>query len=70
MLQAPENINEVFTLEGALLNCWRPLLEILNNKRPQYMNIVDEDKDWFDAYMKGSDEEINERLRLLFEEVV
>ncbi len=64
---SPEEMNEQHRLLNTLLGCWRPLREMLNGQRPQYMNILEEDMDWFKAYMSGSPEEIEAKLATMFD---
>lgn len=68
LLQRPssEEMNECHKLTIALLGCWHPLLEILNGQKPSHMNIEKGDREWFNAYMNGTEEEVVSNLALMF----
>ena len=69
-LQNPssEDLNEPLQLTNALLNSWNPLIEILNEKRPNSMNISNDLHDWFKAYVSNNNTEIQEQLDKMFVE--
>lgn len=71
MLQVPDHQenNEPHRLINALVNCWRPLLEILNGQRPSYMHISEGEMDWFNTYMSGDEKEVSLKLAAMFKEV-
>jgi hypothetical protein len=64
MLQVPshDENNEHLRLTNTLTGVWRPLIDILNNIRPNYMSISQADEDWFHAYMSGDDDAIEAKL--------
>ena len=65
MLQIPtsEEMNKQFRLTNTLVNVWQSLIDILNNTRPTYMNIITPaDNEWFQVYMSGNDEAIEAKL--------
>ena len=64
MLQVPshDENNAHCRLTNTLAGVWRPLIDILNNIRPNYMSISQADENWFHAYMSGSDDAIEEKL--------
>jgi hypothetical protein len=68
-LQIPshQDLNESTRLHSALVNCWRPLIQILDEERPNYMGISADQMAWFDAYMRGTDQEIDEQLTTMFD---
>ena len=68
-LQRPshDELNEPVRLTNALSGCWRPLLEILNGKRPSGMTIAETDMSWFDTYMTGTEKEIVDKLASMFD---
>ena len=68
VLQKPshDELNECHHLTNALLGCWRPLVEILDEKKPSYMNISEADVEWFHSYMAGSEDEILSKLDSMF----
>lgn len=71
LLQRPthEQKNECHNLTNTLMGCWTPLIEILNGKRPNHMNIRDEDKKWFSTYMNGNEDEVVTQLAIMFSEI-
>jgi hypothetical protein len=64
LLQVPtfDENNEHLRLTNTLMGVWRPLIDILNNKRPTYMHLSQSDEDWFRAYMSGDDDAIEAKL--------
>ena len=64
LLQEPsfEESNQQFRLTNTLLNIWRPLIDILNDIRPTYMQMSQADEEWFAAYMSGDNEAIEAKL--------
>jgi hypothetical protein len=68
LLQKPshEEMNECHHLSNALSGCWRPLLELLNEKKPSYMNINQADAEWFHVYMTGTEKEIVSKLNSMW----
>lgn len=64
LLQVPSNeeSNRHVQLLNVLSGCWRPLLDLLNNVRPNYMSISQEDEEWFHTYMTGDDDTIDAKL--------
>lgn len=70
-LQKPshDEMNECHNLTNTLSGCWRPLLELLDGKTPSYMHINEADMDWFHAYMTGTEEEVVNKLTLMFDEM-
>lgn len=71
LLQPPtfEEMNESYKLLNVLMNCWLPLIEILNNQKPQYMHISEEQMGWFATYMNGSEEEVDIKLNEILTEI-
>ena len=69
LLQHPsfEELNDAHRLTNVLSGCWTPLLGLLNNEHPIYMQISDAEKEWFSVYMTGSEDEITEKLSAMFE---
>jgi hypothetical protein len=67
----PEEMQEPFQLiNSALLNSWRPLIDISNGKKPSYIvNASDKGREWFEVYRKGSNEEIKQQLSSMFPEL-
>lgn len=62
-----EEMNQPFNLTNALINIWRPLIDILNNTRPTSMTYTDmsqfeKHQEWFKAYMSGDDDTIEAKL--------
>lgn len=68
LLQRPthDELNECHNLTNTLMSCWKPLLEILEGKKPNFMNIREEDQAWFTTYMNGTEEEVVNQLALMF----
>jgi hypothetical protein len=64
LLQTPSNeeINKQFRLTNTLAGVWKPLIDILNDIRPTYMQMSQADEDWFQAYMSGDDDAIEAKL--------
>ena len=69
LLTEPERgeMNQPFNLTNALINIWRPLIDILNNTRPTSMAYTDmsqfeKHQEWFQAYMSGDDDAIEAKL--------
>lgn len=71
LLQHPsfEELNDAHRLTNMLSGCWPPLLDLLNNERPSYMQISDTEKEWFSVYMTGSEDDITEKLSAMFEDI-
>lgn len=71
MLQTPEHQenNEPLSLINSLSCCWAPLLEILNGKRPSSMQISKDEEEWFRIYMGGNENQIAEKLEIMFQEI-
>lgn len=71
LLQHPsaEEMNEPHRLLNSLINCWRPLQELLNGQRPSYMHILEAENEWFSTFMKGSENEIAEKLSKMFDSI-
>ena len=69
LLQHPsyEELNDAHRLTNVLFGCWAPLVDLLNNKRPPYMQISETEEEWFSLYMTGSEDEIAEKLTAMFE---
>ena len=69
LLQMPsfEEANQHFHLINALSGCWRPLLDLLDDRRPHYMQISNEDEEWFNTYMKGNENEIKAKINNMIE---
>lgn len=70
-LQVPsrEEMNAPHQLANVLMNCWRPLLDLLESRRPHYMHVSENERQWFTTYMTGTEEEVNEKLYAMFEGV-
>lgn len=68
-LQHPssEEMNEPHRLLNSLMNCWRPLQDLLNGQRPRYMNISEAADGWFTTFMTGSESEISKKLTDMFD---
>jgi len=69
LLQKPtsEEQNMHYQLFGELINCWRPLIDILNGRKPTYMTISsDKAQEWFKAFISGAKEEIDMQLQDMF----
>lgn len=64
---SPEEMNEPNRLINSLINCWRPLQELLNGQRPSYMHISEAENDWFTTFMIGTDSEIAEKIMDMFD---
>jgi hypothetical protein len=64
-----QEVNEAHTLLNVLANCWRPLLDILNDQKPQYMHISVDQVGWLTTYVNGSEEEVDAKLDELFSEI-
>jgi hypothetical protein len=64
-----EEQNAILDLTNALINSWTPLVDILNGVRPNYMQIIHNDRDWFDAFMSGDDDAIENKLIEMFETI-
>ena len=69
LLKEPEReeMNQPFHLTNALINIWRPLIDILNNIRPTSMvytdmSQIEKHQEWFLAYMSGDNEAIEAKL--------
>lgn len=64
LLQVPsfEENNQHLQLTNTLAGVWKPLIDILNNVRPNYMNVSQADKEWFHTYMSGDDDAIEAKL--------
>jgi hypothetical protein len=43
------------------------LLDILDGKKPSYMNVNEANIGWFRTYMTGTEEEIVSKLALMFD---
>lgn len=71
MLQQPsfEEMNDAHRLTNMLSGCWAPLLDLLNNQRPSYMQISDAEMEWFSIFMTGSENDITEKLSAMFEDI-
>jgi hypothetical protein len=71
LLQLPshEELNEPHHLSNSLLNCWRPLLDLLNGQRPSYMQISESEESWFMTYMSGSENDITDQLAAMFDSI-
>jgi len=71
LLQHPshEELNDAHYLSNILSSCWAPLLDLLNNERPSYMQISDTEEEWFSIYMTGSEADISEKLSVMFEDI-
>lgn len=69
LLQHPshQELNERHKLVNSLMVCWRPLREMLNGQRPTYMQISEEELDWFSTYMAGSETDIAAKLTEMFD---
>ena len=65
-----EESNEPFGLVNALTGSWQPLIDLLNNIRPNYMSISKQDEEWFHIYMKGTKDEIEKKLKEILEVIV
>ena len=62
-----EEMNQPFNLTNALINIWRPLIDMLSNTRPTSMIYTDMSQiemhqEWFQAYMSGDNETIEAKL--------
>ncbi len=62
-----EEMNGPHRLTNALMACWRPLLDLLEGRKPHYMQISQDEQEWFTTYMNGTEEEIGEKLLAMFE---
>lgn len=64
LLQVPtfDENNEHLRLTNALMGVWQPLIDILNNVRPNYMYLSQTDEAWFHAYMSDDDNTIETKL--------
>lgn len=60
--------NGKFRLKDALSGCWRPLIDILNRKRPTYMYVSNSAMEWCETYLCGTEEEIELKLASMFED--
>ena len=69
LLQVPshEENNQPLHLTNALAGVWRPLIDILNNVRPNYMHISQTDEAWFQTYISGDDDAIEEKLEKMLD---
>ena len=70
LLQKPSHneMNECHNLTNTLSGCWHPLVDLLNETKPSYMQISEADMEWFHAYMAGTEENVVTKLSLMFEE--
>jgi hypothetical protein len=59
--------NEALLLVNLMSNVWAPLVELSSGKRPNQMQLGDEMRDWFNAYMHGTEDDITRVLNELLQ---
>ena len=71
LMQTPdsETRNESVTLMGALMNVWHPLIVLLEGGKPIYMNVGDEQMNWFNSYQHGTPTDVDKAVKELLAEI-
>ncbi len=54
--------NEALQLVNVMSNVWMPLIDLASSRKPAQMQIGDDMKEWFKAYMSGTDAELTQVL--------
>jgi hypothetical protein len=59
--------NEALQLVNVMSNVWTPLLELSSGRRPNQMQLGDGMREWFDAYMHGTEDDVTRVLNELLQ---
>jgi len=63
------DLNTPLALGNAMLNIWQPLLDILNNNKPNVIYGDDEDFQWLQSYVDDNDEKKAKALQDIFDQM-
>jgi hypothetical protein len=61
--------NTGMELTNIMLNVWKPLIEILDDKKCHFMTGAKDDFHWLSVYLRDNKEEVEQTLQKIFEEM-